>query len=381
MLRILTFNGVYLPGYKAGGPIRSLDNMVAYLNDEVEFYIVTRDRDEGDEEPYPNININEWNKREQEHVYYQSEKDFSIFSLKNVINSEKFDGVLLNGFFSEYTIRYLLLKKLNLIENIPAIIMPRGDLASGALSLKKWKKKLFIEIIKKVNLYKGLNWLATSTAEKNDINKFFSNSEITVISNFPTKNIINYDYYNTKEKNKLKIIFISRITEVKNLLFALKILNEINGEIEFSIYGPISDNTYWEKCKNFIATMNDNIKIKYYGSIQHNKVDNVLKKNNLLFLPTLGENYGHVIVEALSNSIPVMISDKTPWVDLESKNAGWDISLNKKEKFREEIQKLVFLNKEEYKKYIDGVRNYVNEIFKPEEITKKYLNLFKKVYK
>jgi len=379
MLNILTFNGVYIPGYKAGGPIRSLDNMVAYLDDEITFYIVTRDRDQGDTEPYSNVKINKWNSRDKEYVYYQAEEDFSTFTLKNIINSKKFDGVLLNGTFSEYTYRYLILRKLNLIENIPVIIMPRGDLNSGALNLKKIKKLTYLNLMKIMGLHKDLNWLATSESEKNDIINF-QKLKINVIPNLPTKNIINDNYNNTKEKGILKIIYISRISEKKNLLFALKVLNELEENIIFNIYGPISNEKYWNKCKNIINKMNSNIKVQYKGSIPHHKVNKALRKNDLFLFPTFGENYGHAIVEAMSNGVPVMISDKTPWSDLESQNAGWDISLDNKEKFINTIQKLIFMDKKKYSKYIQGVHNYVNKVFSPDEIAEKYLDLFKKIY-
>ena len=45
---ILSSVGYYLPGYKAGGPIRTLANMVDRLGDEFQFKIVTLDRDFGD---------------------------------------------------------------------------------------------------------------------------------------------------------------------------------------------------------------------------------------------------------------------------------------------------------------------------------------------
>ncbi len=40
-LKILTFVGVYLPGFKAGGPLRTIANMTANLGDEFEFWIFT----------------------------------------------------------------------------------------------------------------------------------------------------------------------------------------------------------------------------------------------------------------------------------------------------------------------------------------------------
>ena len=59
--KVLVCIGYYLPGFKSGGPVRSMANMVAHLVDDVQFYIVTSDRDLGDDSPYPEVvNDGEW---------------------------------------------------------------------------------------------------------------------------------------------------------------------------------------------------------------------------------------------------------------------------------------------------------------------------------
>ena len=45
-------------------------------------------------------------------------------------------------------------------------------------------------------------------------------------------------------------------------------------------------------------------------------------------MPSLGEGYGHAIIEAMTAGVPVLISDKTPWRDLHAAQVGWDISLD-----------------------------------------------------
>ena len=42
---ILVFLGNYLPGFKSGGPLRTIVNLVDNLSDEFEFLIITSDRD------------------------------------------------------------------------------------------------------------------------------------------------------------------------------------------------------------------------------------------------------------------------------------------------------------------------------------------------
>ena len=73
-LKILTSVGHYLPGYKAGGPIRTLATMVERLGDEFQFKIVTVDRDFGDERPYRKIKIDSWNRTGRADIFYMSPK-------------------------------------------------------------------------------------------------------------------------------------------------------------------------------------------------------------------------------------------------------------------------------------------------------------------
>lgn len=68
--KILTFVSYYLPGYKAGGPLRTIANMVEHLGNDFEFWIVTRDRDLGDTVPYADVIINEWNDVHGAKVFY-----------------------------------------------------------------------------------------------------------------------------------------------------------------------------------------------------------------------------------------------------------------------------------------------------------------------
>ena len=69
---ILVFCDYYLPGYKAGGPLRTISNMVDILGDEIHFKIVTRDRDSGDNKPYKDIILNQWLKVGNADVLYLS---------------------------------------------------------------------------------------------------------------------------------------------------------------------------------------------------------------------------------------------------------------------------------------------------------------------
>lgn len=59
-MRILAFVKYYLPGYKTGGPLRTLEHMVAQLGGDFLFRVVTSDRDAGDTWPYPGVTVERW---------------------------------------------------------------------------------------------------------------------------------------------------------------------------------------------------------------------------------------------------------------------------------------------------------------------------------
>ncbi len=56
------------------------------------------------------------------------------------------------------------------------------------------------------------------------------------------------------------------------------------------------------------------------------------------FLAPFSENFGHAINEALSAGVPVVISDKTPWRNLQEKGMGWDLPLDNRRAFIEVIE-------------------------------------------
>ena len=95
MKKILIFMGRYLPGYKDGGPIRTISNLVEALGDEYKFYIVCLDRDHGDEKPYCNICYDKWNLVGKANVLYIKPKNFSFKLIKNICESfiNNFDNI------------------------------------------------------------------------------------------------------------------------------------------------------------------------------------------------------------------------------------------------------------------------------------------------
>ncbi len=335
--RVLTFIDYYLPGFMSGGPVRTISNLVDHLGGEFLFLIVTRDRDINDVSPYPNVNINSWNKVGDAQVLYLQQNSFSFKKILRIMRETDHDIVYLNSFFSpRTTILPCLCMLLGLVPRKPLIIAPRGQFAVNALSLKQQKKRLFLWVSRLIGLYHRAIWQVSSEHEATDVRREMKNQakDIRIVPNLPR-------YFNASPpvaveqapSDHLRIVFLSRISQMKNLDFAIRVLSEVNARVLFDIYGPAEDATYWRQCQLLLKQLPENITVAYQGSVESDLVGSVLRQYDLLFLPTRGENFGHVIVESLSVGTPVLISDKTPWRNLCADRLGWDLPLDDAKKF------------------------------------------------
>jgi glycosyltransferase involved in cell wall biosynthesis len=362
--KVLIMAGYYLPSVKGGGPIQSIKNLVENLGDSYEFFIIASDRDLGDSKPFSQIHLNEWINVDNAMVYYTNMNFLNWRKLKSIFITLKCDVLYLNSFFSfKDSILPVMLMYLRKISFSKIIIAPRGQFSKGAIGLNRWKKKLYIRIAKIINLYKNIHWHATANSEKEDIQGIFGKKvNVTTINNFTANyQTLEFEKKIMKTSGELKIVFISRIHVKKNLLKALEFLKSIRGSVEFNIFGPIEDEVYWLSCMNVINNLPKNIKVSYKGTLKHNYIMDIFKSHHILLLPTLGENFGHVISEALIGGCPVIISDQTPWRNLDKFNVGWDINLHDENKFVEVIQKCVDLNESDYIKMSISAFNYAKK--------------------
>lgn len=338
-LNILVFQGFYIPSFKAGGPVKTIKNMVDFLVD-FQFLIITRDRDLGDSEPFYEIKTNNWQMVGNAIVLYLSSRLLSYKNLKRVIIKSNCDVIYLNSFFDySFSIKPLILLKFLKVKRCPIVLAPRGEFSKGALSLKSFKKKLFIKIASSIGLHEQIIWQASSEMERQDIIECLSVSscDIIVAKNLPSKLAFSDCTIDLIPSSELRIVFLSRITPKKNLRFAIEVLKFVKGEVLFDIYGPIENKDYWNFCLQLIKTLPSNIKVNYCGFIKPEEAAWTFSKYDLFFFPTLGENYGHVIAEAISVGTSVLISDQTPWRHLSDKEVGWDLSLTDFSKFIEVI--------------------------------------------
>jgi glycosyltransferase involved in cell wall biosynthesis len=380
-ITVLTFVNHYLPSFKSGGPVRTLSNMVDQLQGDINFKIICLDRDSDDIKAFEDIKVNKWNDVNGAQVFYIAPNIFSLYRIFILIREADYDIVYLNSFFDfTFSIYPLLVRFFCYSSSKKWILAPRGEFSVGALTIKLFKKKLFLLLIRYIPIYKKLIWHASTSLESSDIllNLPFLNPHIAVAIDLPSLNFTNFKLIKSKSSSDIfKILFISRISEKKNLHFALNILSMVKSTVEFNIYGPIRDIKYWNFCSSLISDLPNNIHVTYYGPVTPDKVSQVIATHDLFFFPTLGENYGHVIAESLSCGTPVLISNTTPWLNLSDSDLGWDFSLDNPSDFIDAIEFCAKLDYNYYNEWRNKISKNFSERLKDPKILKDNLMLFK----
>jgi glycosyltransferase involved in cell wall biosynthesis len=370
----------YLPGFQAGGALRSLSNMVERLGEEFHFKVITRDRDLGDKQPYKEISRGNWQPVGKAEVFYLSPGKFSMRRLRRLMWDTKHDVVYLNSFFSpHFTIKPLFLRRLGLLPKKPVILAPRGEFSSGSFGLKRHKKQIYHFLSKFIGLYTGVIWQASAEHEKVDILRLYGNSATVAIARdlpFPQPDEKNQVQPHKKTGGRLKLVFLGRISREKNLDGALRILIGLAGKVEFNIFGPLEDGNYWTECQRIINMLSENIVVQYRGAVPYDRVRSVLEEHDLFFLPTLGENFGHVILEALVAGCPLLISNRTPWQDLEEKGIGWNLPLEHEESFREVLHRFVMMDHQEYTEFSKRAKDFGYKVLRDDDAVKQNRQLF-----
>lgn len=374
--KILVLNGQYAPGYKGGGPIQSCINMVENLYDRFDFYILCADRDCLCNTPYDNVEIDKWTTYGHANVYYMSPGKQCMAEFAALINGVEADLIYLNGFFSPiYTIRTLLMRKLGKIKAPKVILTPRGDFTGGCEN-KKLKKYSYIYVSKLLGLYNSLLWQATSQLEEQDIIKRFPNAKTVIVPNLAAKFTVK-PLETTKNPGELKLVFVSRIFPKKNLKVAIESLKNIcEGIIDFDIYGPMHDPEYWNECKAVIEELPENINVEYKGEAQHNQIPQIFSRYHAFLFPTLGENYGHVIVEAMMNNCLCILSKgTTPWDDY-SECGDFICDLSDEESITQSIKRLLQMDMHEFKQAIDKNNDYISRKVDCSDTVEMYEKMF-----
>lgn len=311
---VLIFAPSFEPAVKAGGPARSLTNLVRALDARVKVDVVTSDRDLGDSEPFPGLS-GRWVVCGHASVYYlDATSPIQVISLVRKLATNPYDLIVVNSVWNHhYSLIPVMLKSLHVLHG-PVLLLPRGELEPGALRLKSTKKRLVGTAFRAVYRHAVDLFGATSEAESANISSWLPDSKVvTTTSNLP--DVIPWGQPETRSTH-LRAVFLSRIHPKKGLLPLLEGLRGVTRATDLAVVGPAEDRSYWEQCRRAVARLPGHVNVTLTGFAERDQIPPLLWNADCMVLLTAGENYGHVIAEALQAGCPVITTPTTPWTDV-----------------------------------------------------------------
>ena len=320
---VAVFAPAFPPASRGGGPIRSLEAMVAGAPPPFIPYVLTPDRDLGMTEPLP-VTRNAWVRLDRGFVYYASLGSLgALVRAFRELRARRAHMLYLSSFFNPVlTILPVVLWRLGFWGSPVLLLAPRGEFGAGALSRRSRKKQLYLGFFRLLGLHRSVIWHSTAEHESADIRRLWGEDARVVFREnatlLPSKASIPEGW----NVGPLRATFVGRIVEHKGLAIALAALRECTSPLSFDIYGAHEDAVYFAHCQSLAAQLPAGVTVTFHADVPSSEVRGILADHDALILPTAGENFGHVIAEALSCSCLVATTPETPWTQTLSAGGG-----------------------------------------------------------
>lgn len=254
------------------------------------------------------------------------------------------------------------------------IISPHGMIDPFSFSQKKLKKEIgWFFYQKYMFIFSNLIIVNSKLEKKNLENKLKTIKKIKILKHGVnlSKSLKSY----RKNNSELRFVFFSRIHPSKNLM---KLINLWKDDFFYKkyildIYGEVVDKEYFNEVIRKISNINN---ITYRGKIGSD-LTKKLSNYDIFVHPSESENFGLVIIEALSCGLYPIVNKKLDWNILEKKNLGYCLN------FTNKSLKKTILNLEKKKKLIrkknfqKKVRTFLKENYNWDKIVVDYQNQYK----
>lgn len=340
--RVLVVSQYWEPAQLAGGA-RSAARVVAALGPGFETWVVAGDRDVGDAVPWPEVTDGWVPRADGVQVRHQAWDRGAGARVAAALAEVRPDVVYLPSLFAPGSLAVLWRRALGLVR-ASVVVAPEGELHPGALAHHAGRKRAVVALVRAAGLGRRLRWRAADDAEAAHLRVALGRrARVHVAPDLhdPPAPLPDLAGAPPKEPGSARVVLLGSIVPKKGPSRALELLWPVRHEVRVDLFGPEVDADEWARCRAVLDRTEPEVAWTAHGPVDHHAVAGIFAAADLFVLPTLGENYGYAIAEALEAGCPVLTSDQTPWRDLAADGCGWDLPLEPASAWTERVREVV----------------------------------------
>jgi glycosyltransferase involved in cell wall biosynthesis len=267
----------------------------------------------------------------------------------------------------------------------PLVQTAHGALFPEALSKSKFAKFLWFKFIDGPALQKAECVVATSESEAKCIESRFSPKRLDVIPNaIETPNLLDKDSavqwaHRVLENNDGKyILYLGNLNPHKNIEKLIEAWSGIqrNWPQHILVVAGPGMEKYIMKLQAHIHRLGLTERIKLFRPVYGQDKWALLNAAEVVVLPSLSENFGLVVAEALYCGTPVVASQGTPWSCLESEGFGHWVE-TEDSLLAKAINDVLSWSTERRKLLSSNAQQFIRTHFSWKEVAKQYIALYR----
>jgi glycosyltransferase involved in cell wall biosynthesis len=209
---------------------------------------------------------------------------------------------------------------------VPRIVSPRGMLDAWALGWHVWRKRAAWRLYQQRDLARADVLHATSEGEAEALRRLGFLQPIAVVPN-GVEAAADRAHASSRAAGDPRVaLFLSRVHPKKGLLTLVEAWARLRPRgWTLWIAGPDEGGHEAEVRDAVRAALpgREGEAVRFLGPVSDARRDEILAQADLFVLPTLSENFGQVVAEAMVAGLPVVTTKAAPWAALAEERAGW----------------------------------------------------------
>ena len=242
--------------------------------------------------------------------------DFSVQFVRHLPALVRWaDVVQIHGVYCSTTILAMAAAR---VFGRPVVWSPHGSLQAYGAARRRLIKMVWNQALRLISWRSATVMRASSDAERSANQRVFPGFRHVTIPNavrLPAR------LPRAKKLARRHLMFLGRLDPVKQLERLIGAMPMLPTDIALTVYGA-GNHGYVESLKRLTITLGVEGRVIFKGWLQHSDKATAFAGADVLVLPSVSENFGQVVIEALAHGVPVVASEGTPWQSLETRECG-----------------------------------------------------------